>query len=621
MNENTLWDEGSMRPDLPQIVFYEPSQEKLTECQILLTNERVADLQPKFQQIKELLLRYHPVMLSGGKEMPMPEYVESAVNKKGQNNKDALVDFLAFFLADIRNFGVYFASLEEDVQQVWHLIMGNYFASSHLLKHATGKTWMNEVPSRYYHYSRSLEVSDELPWFSILRSGISYDLQDNYLFIPRQYRSYLYPIFLAPRLNSLPPATDISPEKSLRTFNAEEKIFQLMPVMESLYKQNMLSIGKYTVTATTLKKAGKLLNADEFFPEDEDKTASQLRAFMLLSAYGISHSIVRDKESEPEVFIKKLVGAITRYPVILLALTLPHVSGIKLNMLGDSYASVQAAHIMKLLASGEPGQWMDIEYLRLRLYGMETGPCHNLLFSGDTLQKAEFVNTKNNKEHILLDDFYTEISVPFIKGFLFLLASFGIVEAAYGEHDPQSASYCCSLCYVRLTPLGEYVLGTRGTYTPATSNECLFEINADDLIVRSVGEANPYDALMPHISTPIGRGRYKITAGSFLNNCTTRKDIEEKISFFRKHICKQPPRNWEDFFNSLLQRCNPLQKVKSEDYKIYRLQADDKELQRIVSTDPYLRQYTKRAEDYLLLVESQHLREVISRLKSFGYLL
>lgn len=620
MKQNTLWGMGIEKNGKPQIKLYPPLPEKLEECYRMLQRDTVPELTPKFQQLKKMLTAYQPIMQTPAGEGTLPQYISDAMTKKGNLNKDELLKFISFFLSDSRNFCTYINSLDEDVKKVWVLIIENYFASDRLLKRETGKSWIT-VDKTYYYSSGRVSISDKLPWFMVLRSETSHYTQNEYfLYIPMIYRSYLYPLFLTQKINSYPPLTDLLQEESLQVFNGEKQIFKLMPVMESLYKQNLLQIAKYRISASALNKANKLLNAQEFFPEETDKIASQLRTFMLLSAYSI-YSSMAEETDEPEVFIRKLVRKFIQYPGVLIAIVLPHVSGLKQNMLCNCYAPIQALHILQLLIIDESDKWQDVDNIRFKLYVLERDGCQNVLFSGFALQKAEFVNLKHNKEQILMEDIYLEMGVPFIKGFLLLLASLGVVEVAYGDHDPESASYSCSLRYVRLTPLGRYVLDLQKDYTPEVNEECYFEINADDLIVRSISEDNPYEALLTDIATPIGRHRYKVTFGSFLGNCTSQSDIEEKISFFKRHVCKQPTQNWEDFFNTLLQHCHPLKQVSEEKYSIYQLKAEDKELQRLISTDSFLRQYTKRGEDYLLLIETKHLREVINRLRTFGYLL
>lgn len=619
MKQNRLWDMEVEEKKKPPLILYPPLPKKQNDCYRLLQAYTVPELKSKFLQLKKMMLAHRPVIQTSAGEVPLPPYLWDAITKKANLNKDELLKFVSFFISDARNFGAYINSLDEDVRKVWTIILENYFAGNKLLQHETGKVWI-EVEKQYY-YSAKIRISEELPWFFAMRSIMSeFQLNDYFLYLPMVFRPYLYPVFLAQKINSCFTLTDLPQEEPLRVFNEEKQIFKLLPVMESLYKQKMLQIAKYRISASALNKAGKLLNACEFFPEDADKTVSRLRTFMLLSAYGIYRSMCKEVD-EPELLIKLLIEKTIQYPGVLMAIVLPHVNGIKLGMLNSSYASQQARHILQLLASDEPDKWRSVENIRLKLYFLEKDGCQNVLFNGNALQSAEFVNAKQNKKPITLEDIYPEMGIPFIKGFLLLLASLGAVEVAYENYDPESVSYCCSLRYVRLTPLGKYVMGLQKHYTPEISGECFFEVNADNLIVRSISEDNPYEALLTDFATPIGRHRYKVTFGSFLGNCTKQSDIEEKISFFKRHVCKEPPRNWEDFFNAMLQYCHPLKRVNEEKYTIYQLKAEDKELQRLVSTDSYLRQYTKRGEDYLLLIETIHLREVINRLKAFGYLL
>lgn len=619
MKQNTLWNMEVEEKKKPPLILYPPLPKKYDDCYRLLQVYTVPELKQKFLQLKQMMLAHRPVMQTPAGEAPLPPYLWDALTKKANLNKDELVKFVSFFISDARNFGAYINSLDEDVRKVWAFVLENYFAGNKLLQRETGKSWM-EVEKRHY-YSTMICISEELSWFFALRSSTSdYELDDYYLYLPMVFRPYFYPVFLEQKINSCFALTDLPQEEPLRVFNEEKQIFKLLPVAESFCKQKLLQIAKYRISASALNKAGKLLNACEFFPEDADKTASRLRTFMLLSVYGNYRSISKEAD-EPELLIKKLIEKIVQYPGVLLAVALPHVNGIKLGLLGYSYASLQARHILQLLATDEPDKWKSVENIRLKLYGLEENGCQNVLFSGDALRRAEFINAKQNKKPIMLEDVYPEMGVPFIKGFLLLLASLGVVEVAYDNYDPESVSYCCSLRYARLTPLGKYVMGLQKDYTSEISEECFFEVNADNLIVRSISEDNPYEALLTDLATPIGRRRYKVTFGSFLGNCTKQSDIEEKISFFKRHVCKQPPRNWEDFFNAMLQHCHPLKRVDEEKYYIYQLKPQDKELQRLISTDSYLRQYTKRGEDYLLLIETIHLREVINRLKSFGYLL
>ena len=89
---------------------------------------------------------------------------------------------------------------------------------------------------------------------------------------------------------------------------------------------------------------------------------------------------------------------------------------------------------------------------------------------------------------------------------------------------------------------------------------------------------------------------------------------------FKQYICAEPSAEWEEFFNSLLHHSNSVSRMKDKDYAIYHISPEDKELQRIVSTDPFIRQYSLRAEGYLWLIEASKVKAVQKRLKECGYL-
>ena len=148
-----------------------------------------------------------------------------------------------------------------------------------------------------------------------------------------------------------------------------------------------------------------------------------------------------------------------------------------------------------------------------------------------------------------------------------------------------------------------------------------FDLDARNLIVRSLGENNPYETLLQDVAIPIGQHRYKLTHASFLNNCKTNEDVVNKIEFFKRFISAELPEIWSEFFDSLMKRCRPLTSISADKYLVYQLDAGNEELLRLVSTDPVIRENTVRAEGYLLLVKKDSLKQVVARLKYSGYLL
>ncbi|MDE5651160.1 MAG: hypothetical protein K2I35_09210, partial [Duncaniella sp.] len=177
------------------------------------------------------------------------------------------------------------------------------------------------------------------------------------------------------------------------------------------------------------------------------------------------------------------------------------------------------------------------------------------------------------------------------------------------------------LNYIRLTALGRYALGLDKEYVAEGNREeeQLFELSDEKLIIRSLSEANPYESMLNDIANPIGNHRYAVTTSSFLRNCTSVINITQKISTFRQLISPKPPENWENFFKQLKDNTGKVTKTAGV-YMIYEIDPSDLRLHEIIASDPTVRKITRRAENYLLLIESGKFALFRERLKTYGYL-
>ena len=126
--------------------------------------------------------------------------------------------------------------------------------------------------------------------------------------------------------------------------------------------------------------------------------------------------------------------------------------------------------------------------------------------------------------------------------------------------------------------------------------------------------------ILTRIGESLGNGCYFVTAASFLSSCNTKKDLNDKIKIFRKNISSNPPVIWEEFFTSLLFNTDPLayKKVKR---LIFQLNPENKDLVRILFSDPLLKSLVMKAEDYHILIKENNYKTVQNRLAELGYLL
>lgn len=607
------------------IVLYEPDTEVFNDRRnFFLQNYTIPYLKEMAESLYPTIKKVE-VKMKGAKTHKTRDVIELYKSKKGAVNKEQLVAFLSIFASDARNMSYYVNNLSEDVLKVMVLVIRKYIVSNTTLKLATGKSWVNKSGYSY-------EKSSDLAWFQCVRGkpeGYNSDYKysvEHYFFMDVKILALFMPLFInreelmAVPLKELPE----QPDEPLLTFKVDPQIFTELPILDGLFRQGYLTLNdKLKMPVSTLKKLAGQIKLPEFYP-DELKQVANLRASLVLPFYVLHWNMPEVKNEQPEKIMRKLFQerALSNLS-FLLPLLLPHVGGLKSIYIQSSIRGEVIVNfiglVFGLVNSTTDKDWISFDQV-----------LKNRMVTGELVTLFPYfqLNTMvlNNKLHgypIYLDSSFEEISVSFYKGFFFLLASFGLVEIAYTQYDDSAPSPFSSLRYFRMTTLGLYVFGFIDSYTvPENENkEALFELDENNLIVRSLTDANPYESLLAEMAEPIGRKRYRVTHASLLNSCNTQMEVANKIDFFKHFISDKLPDVWDKFFQSLVLRCKPLNEEQSGKYLVYRLDPSNRELLQLLSTDPMIRKYTLRAEGHLLLVEAAHLKEVVTRLKYFGYLL
>ena len=222
--------------------------------------------------------------------------------------------------------------------------------------------------------------------------------------------------------------------------------------------------------------------------------------------------------------------------------------------------------------------------------------------------------------------YYNEaVTKPFLKTMLFMFAAFGIVDVAYDlpankalqEREADYLSPFDGLRYVRITPLGEYVLGLKKTYSISIEEPTATILLDDKRLIMTIDGHDPLKTMvLEKLAEKISETCYKVNYQSFLKECATQQDIKQKIALFQEQIAAKPPQIWQEFLDDVLAKINPLTKKSS--LAVYKLQPN-KELIALMARDEMLKQYILKAEDYHVVIETKHLGKVKKRLEEFGY--
>lgn len=539
-------------------------------------------------------------------------------------SKTIMTRFLGLIPSHRALFQCYFSSFPEGAQQTWkHLTRHSCISSSdaeELYHYSIGNISTHE-------WDKPNLPEPEMAWFSLWQSTRIFQRNaptTHEIFAStdgRIFNQFFLPMLLLPEAYT-PFSSATLPDEKLLVHAYEPSLLDEILLMYTLKKQGYLTIGnKHKLAAHRLQAALEKITLREFFPADS--TVPHLRAQLTLT---VMSAFFQNTQGEMPAIAKELKTIwktkLTQSPLILIPLLLPHITGTKANDISQSYRPEYLEEVTEiLLQTLSTGHWCAIDHFLLyyRTKAWDLSP-----FREYQIDQMKLKNKKSGCELSPIN-MYTELVNPFLKGYLFLLAGFGILEIAYEDYEPEHhVTPYSTLRYLRLTELGRFVLGLTDTFEPPKVEKdeaSLFQLSPNHLIIRSLVPDNPYKAVVEDMALSMGSGYYQFSSESMLNNCQRHGDVLERIEQFKHFIGKELPDNWEQFFCSLQQRLHSISKVSAGQYNIYQLNAENEELLQLFASDPELKALTLQAEGWLLLIKEENEKAVADRLQAVGYLL
>ena len=627
MKKKTLFEDKEMGTiQLGAIRLYEPEENTFNHFKKLFERFTVPELKSLADNLIPLLKHKKIEVVSDKDNRQKKSDIEHIVTKKGTMYKNDLVILLAFFCADRRNMEHYIRSLSDKDVFAWKQIIKNLYCSQEQLAEWTGEQkWITPSDYRYYYY---MEKLPETSWFRTSRTHsdklnrYGYRETTIYYYLPSFLRDVFAPMFFPETTEYIIPHYKELPENNLTVFNGELTFLQYYPILQALYEQGILCMGKTKMLATTLKKISGQLCMKEFFEADKTNPLSQLRASTMLPTMALLFEHNKEYKKQPaEDLLKNLHTVLSLRYVSCTSFLFPHIIGMKSSVVVESTIQSLILSTFTALIPSMHG-WISVQGIVDQLLIFPKGINPLQIFEPYYMDKLNLVNNETG-EFVCLSNIIKHLGIPCLKGLLYTMAGLGLVEVAYRQRNMDDASDFDTLQYVRLTELGKYVLHITPSYTPPqnTDAEELFYLDEQRLVIRSLKENNPYESLLTDTAIPIGNRRYMMSNESFLKNCRNEKDVKDKIDFFKRFISKDIPEVWTAFFESLLRQCHPLKPIGVDKYVIYQLDGNNKELIQLLSTDPLLKSILIRAEGYKILVEKKQQKAFIDKLKAHGYLL
>lgn len=620
------------------VVLYEPDPARLRE----VTEELISRF-TKNDLYKQGLM-FHPMLKNrllylqkaNGKRVPANDVLPLfSMN----SYKEPMARALAYILADIRNLQPYVNTLSEEMRDLWRHMLINIYCSEEEAKQIlkTTDTLFNQPHFSYYYEEvgwkrRGFDFFDLKRSLSAEKERWGYRAERYFMHIKSNVQGLFYPIFY-PETFGDPTVYELPDE--LLHFNMEEECVTKFSLFSSLIQTGKLNMTAKGVSQADIKRTAKQLGMTEFFKTQSGKAdsfdgpptlQSAIHANFYISSLTLTYYYINKKNKTSNDYpatLRMMMDNIRTLRYYLPSVLLPHIKGLRKTMIDFNHTPDLCTFMLNWLKN-EPERWSPVQAIFDKIYACNAGT--------DNLQSCVMVfppqEQKSNTDIInefsgcSIDaaTFVREFGLTTIQSFAFMLCSLGMAELALSPLKRRNSPYARAE-FIRLTPLGRYVLGIDDDYeAPQQEDIAYFELDPDRLIIRSLADPNPYAQLLLDTSVAISRNRFETSAESFLSNCYTQHDVEEKIGIFKQFVSHELPPLWKRFFDSLLLHCNPL-RADHTNFQKYRIDPNNTELIQLLTTDAKLRQMVTRAEGYLLLVKKDDLKKFTDELKKHGYLL
>lgn len=454
----------------------------------------------------------------------------------------------------------------------------------------------------------------------------SENMYEYFLFLPDKVRSQLKEYFPNPEGYELEALDTITDTDYL--FEDKGELINELPLYINYVQQGHFKFGKNNLPLrTSLRKMKTSCDIDEFYENGKDDF--ELMRTRFISNLILSKRRLKDLEMEmsnPLEVFKQLFKQFELNKLSVMKNFIFHLKGIKQCFRHEELTSV-TAELLGLLRALPVNKWISLKnivnYVQLREINMKivsNYAAERYLYIVKKLPCESFYDS--DKEYITPDRYSEAITSPLVGASMFFFASLGLVDIAYNDlqKSKEYLSIFEGLEFVRLTDLGAYITEQKNDYVIEKSSDNLVEAVLDEqrLIVTLTGNDKLKSLLLTSMADTIGENRYMLSHSSFFKECSSKGDVEKKVTIFKNEISSNLPQIWVEFFNDLMSRYNPLELQDS--MCVYKI-ADNKELINLIAKDEVLKRYILKVENYHIALRKNDFSYVKKRLETLGYLI
>ena len=577
------------------------------------------------EALQNTLLRFvKPVLQKYGAELKQKGHLSSAYANPADlplRTKADYVNAVVILFSGPEPYRCFRESLHKDVLVLWDALVFNDAIGFSQAKEEFGFTVFAPSARRNHYYRPEPDIKapfDTLPY----KSGWGYDYRNYFFQLPLALREVLVGYYEVPPQAKLTPM-DTLPEGGIAYADAETQFFLDYNRLRIYFQQGEIAYTmKNRPVASGLTKVHRMVKSREFFPNTDIKRHKLVRTHLLASVMPYL-SVLEKTFPEPHNLLRAFFQ--TSYVIDFPSppALLPDIKG--LGHLENYEFRAYGSHMLHLLRELPANSYVSIQNI--------VGYCQYNLMHTDGVSRyeafhrlsiEESLGSNWERQPIGFSEYKKVIQLPLLRGSFFLFAALGLCELIYEEVSSmdfavEKFSPWDGLIAVKRTPLGDYVCGLATRYEMTAPQIAGFTLSDSALLIKLESTDSPYANTLGNFAVQVDPLSFKTDSRIFLNNIRNKEELVAKVELFKQMASHQLPRNWQDFFNSLYAKINPL--TPCGDYLVFSLPRDNQELIRLVAQDPVIKPLVSKAEGYLILVTSKNYAALRRRLAEFGYLI
>lgn len=553
------------------------------------------------------------------RKLGLGEFIPKDLSELSSKNKREMADAVALLFVDIQPYRYFRQALDKETLVLWDALVFNEkigFDQADLEYHLS----VEYPKANTYRNYREPDVRPQFQLFPRKSEIWSYLGRAEHFYLPQALREFIVRFYEVPDWAKLTPIKAL-PDKAMVYSDAESRFFSDYSRLKIYFEQGEINYSaKLRPMANGLAKVQKMVQIGEFFPDADIKRHKVLRTNILSTVIPYL-VVIESKYPELHNALREFFSTVYSVGFATAPALLPDIKGLG-NIDNDDFSPFEGKlfHLLKALPANS---FVSVDNL--------LGYCkYNLIEAaainrGLAAQKLGIDGAGNfsYSPGINFKDYKKAIQLPLIRGSFFLFAALGLCELVYDKLDSKDFGFTKfspwdGLIAVKRTPLGDYVCGLTDQYQLAAPTNSGFTLSDKALLIKLESAESPFVSSLGIFAEQISPLSFKTDAGTFLKNINRKEELTAKIELFKQMALGDIPKNWEDFFNSLYGKINPL--TLYDNCAIFSVPKENQELIRLLAQDPIIKTLISKAEGYLIIVHKKNYSALRRRLAEFGYL-